>query len=194
MASRKHKTLTLEDKVKIIKLINSGHSYDAISKTFGIGKSTVGDIKNNKDSIMTLVHTTESGSKMRKTMKTADNVTLENAVYLWFIQQQWLHVPISGEMTSEKALFFHRQMTESNEGFVASKGWLDRFKHHYGIRHLKITGEKLSSNGSAVEPFRIELLLRVINEKNLSSEQIYNADESGLFWRMLPDKTLADLN
>ncbi|KAG8236072.1 hypothetical protein J437_LFUL011996 [Ladona fulva] len=65
MASRKHKTLTLEDKVKIIKLINSGHSYDAISKTFGIGKSTVGDIKKNKDSIMKFVSTTESGSKKR---------------------------------------------------------------------------------------------------------------------------------
>ncbi|KAG8237641.1 hypothetical protein J437_LFUL013619 [Ladona fulva] len=73
-------------------------------------------------------------------------------------------------------------MTESDQGFVASKG------------HLKITGEKPSSNESAIEPFRIELLLRVINEKNLSSEQIYNADESGLFWQMLPDKTLADLN
>ncbi|KAG8232655.1 hypothetical protein J437_LFUL012615 [Ladona fulva] len=85
-------------------------------------------------------------------------------------------------------------MTESDQGFVASKGWLDRFKHRHGIRHLKITGEKLSSNESAIEPFRIEVLLHVINEKNLSSEQIYNANESGLFWQMLPDKTLADLN
>ncbi|KAG8237403.1 hypothetical protein J437_LFUL016389 [Ladona fulva] len=85
-------------------------------------------------------------------------------------------------------------MTESDEGFVASKGWLDRFKHLHGIRCLKITEEKLSSNESAIEPFRIELLLRVINEKNLSSEQIYYADESGLYWRMLPDKNLADLN
>ncbi|KAG8239897.1 hypothetical protein J437_LFUL018517 [Ladona fulva] len=40
----------------------------------------------------------------------------------------------------------------------------------------------------------IELLLRVINEKNLSSQQIYNADESELFRQMLPDKKLADLN
>ncbi|KAG8223070.1 hypothetical protein J437_LFUL002018 [Ladona fulva] len=128
MASRKHKTLTLEDKVKIIKLINSVHSYNAISKTFGIGKSTVGDIKKNKDSIMKFVSTTESGSKVRKTMKTVDNVALENAVYLWFIQQRRLHVPISGEMICEKALFFHRQMTESDQGFVllpAKGGWTD---------------------------------------------------------------------
>ncbi|KAG8236433.1 hypothetical protein J437_LFUL016938 [Ladona fulva] len=85
-------------------------------------------------------------------------------------------------------------MTESDEGFVASKGWLDRFKHRQGIRRLKITEEKLSSNESAIEPFRIELLLCVINEKYLSSEQIYNADESWLLWGMLLDKTLADLD
>ncbi|KAG8234241.1 hypothetical protein J437_LFUL007748 [Ladona fulva] len=85
-------------------------------------------------------------------------------------------------------------MTESDESFVASKGWLDRFKHCHGIRCLKIIGEKLSSNESTIEPVRIELLLRVIDEKNLSSEQFYNADESELFWRMLPDKILADLN
>ncbi|KAG8234429.1 hypothetical protein J437_LFUL014864 [Ladona fulva] len=164
MASRKHKTLTLEDKIEIIKLINS----DAIFKTFGIGKSTAGDIKKNKDSIMKFVSTTESGSKVRKTMKTADNVALENAVYLWFIQQRRLHVPLSGEMICEEALLFHRQMTEGDEGFVVSKGWLDRFKHHHGIRRLKIIGEKVS---------------------NLQWRRI-----RALFWRMLPDKTLADLN
>ena len=32
---------------------------------------------------------------------------------------------------------------------------------------------------------------RVINENNFDLEQIYNADESGLFWRMLPEHTLA---
>ena len=30
-----------------------------------------------------------------------------------------------------------------------------------------------------------------MKEKNLQKEQIYNADETGLFWRVLPDKTLA---
>ncbi|KAG8239696.1 hypothetical protein J437_LFUL019060 [Ladona fulva] len=137
MASLKHKILTLEDEVKIIKLINFGHSYDAISKTFDIGKSTIGDIKKNKDSIMKFVSTTESGSKVRKTMKTADNVAQENALATWV---------------------------------AGSKGWLDRLKHSHRIRRLKITMEKLSNNESAIEPFRIELLLRVINEKNLSSD------------------------
>ncbi|KAG8235294.1 hypothetical protein J437_LFUL014932 [Ladona fulva] len=115
------RSLALEDKVKIIKLINNGHSYDAISKRFGIGKSTVGDIKKNKDSIMKFVSTTESGSKVCKTMKTADNVALEIAVYLRFIQQRRLHVPLSGEMICEDDLFFHQQSSL----LAAKGGWTD---------------------------------------------------------------------
>ncbi|KAG8236315.1 hypothetical protein J437_LFUL015942 [Ladona fulva] len=108
---------------------------------FSIGKSTVGDIKKNKYSIMKFVSSRESGSKVRKTMKTADKVALENAVYSWFIQQWGLHIPLSGEIICEKAHslthIFYQQMTESDEGFIASKGWLDRFEHRHGIRHLK---------------------------------------------------------
>ena len=30
-----------------------------------------------------------------------------------------------------------------------------------------------------------------MKKTNLQKEQIYNADETGLFWQVLPDKTLA---
>ncbi|KAG8233099.1 hypothetical protein J437_LFUL013290 [Ladona fulva] len=49
-------------------------------------------------------------------MKTADNIALENAIYLWFIQQRRLYILLSGEMIYEKALFFHRQMTKDLKG------------------------------------------------------------------------------
>ncbi|XP_023311330.1 tigger transposable element-derived protein 2-like [Anoplophora glabripennis] len=55
---------------------------------------------------------------------------------------------------------------------------------------LKVSGEKVSSNAEAVQPFQ-EKFLKEIREKDLCPEQIYNADESGLFWKVLPDKTLA---
>jgi len=92
-------------------------------------------------------------------------------------------------MISEITRLFHREITKQEDGFTASRGWLDNFKHRHGIRRLKITGEKLSCVETSIEPFRNELL-RAINENNLKLEQIYNADESGLFWRMLSEHTL----
>lgn len=70
------------------------------------------------------------------------------------MQQSRLHVPVSGDMICEKARIFHHQITNSNIGFNASRGWLDKFKKRHGIRRLKIAGEKLSSDEAAIGPFQ----------------------------------------
>jgi len=55
MAPRKHVTLTLNQKIEIIKLIENGQKYGMIAEKYWIGKSTVGDIKKNKEKIMKFV-------------------------------------------------------------------------------------------------------------------------------------------
>lgn len=72
--------------------------------------------------------------------------------------------PISGKIIFEKVCLFHREITKQEDGFTVSRGWLDSFKHHYGIRRLKITGEKLLCDETSIESFRNELL-RVIDKK-----------------------------
>lgn len=71
--------------------------------------------------------------------------------------------------------------------------WLQKFNERFGIRQLSICGEAnwigLSSNYEAVEPFKRKLLNK-IGEMNLQLDHIYNADESGLFCRVLQKKTL----
>lgn len=84
----------------------------------------------------------------------------------------------------EKAKYFHERLGRGV--FSASKGWLEKFKKRDGIRQLKITGKKLSNN----EPFQ-DKFMDIIKEKDLSAEQIYNADEFGLYWKTIPDKTQA---
>jgi hypothetical protein len=88
----------------------------------------------------------------------------------------------------EKAKWFYKQIT-GKEDFNASLGWLDKFKKRHGIRGLSISGEKLSADEAAVEPFR-QTFLNKIERMGLVPDQIYNADESGLFWKVLPMKTL----
>ena len=59
----------------------------------------------------------------------------------------------------------------------ASTGWLEKFKNRHGIRNLSTRGEKLSAAVETVEPF-LQKLRKVIEEKSLTPEQIYNADET----------------
>lgn len=66
--------------------------------------------------------------------------------------------------------------------FNSSAGWLWQFCKRHGINELSLQGEKLSSNESATEPFKKKL--------HLTLEQVYNCDETGLCYKMLPEKTL----
>lgn len=109
MAPRKHVTLKLQDKLEVIKLINKGSSYSAITRQFGIGVFTISDIRRNKEKIEKFVIETENGPGNRKTLKKPENPNVESAVFIWFIQKRRLHVPVSGEMLCEKARSFHCQ-------------------------------------------------------------------------------------
>ncbi|GBN87807.1 Tigger transposable element-derived protein 2 [Araneus ventricosus] len=95
-------------------------------------------------------------------------------------------------MIQQKALNFNSKLGGSKE-FQASSGWLEKFKNHHGIRQLSIVGEKLSSDIEAVNNFIAELQDLIVKEI-LTTDQIYNCDETGLYWRALLTKTLAAEN
>ena len=111
-------------------------------------------------------------------------------MYTWFIQRRSTGTPISGPLLQEKAKHFSSQLhvngeTPDHESFKASTGWLDKFKDRHGIRNLSIQGKKLSAAEETVEPF-LQKLQKMIEERGLTPEQIYNADETGLLWKCLP--------
>lgn len=120
-------------------------------------------------------------------MKKAENPEVESALYNWFLQQRNAHVPVSSGILQAKAKSFYKLITGKDD-FLASAGWLDKFKSRHGIRFLKVSGEKLSSDVSALLPFQ-EKFRRLVQEMGLSRDQVYNADESAAFWRALPDTT-----
>lgn len=71
----------------------------------------------------------------------------------------------------------------------ASNGWLEKFKNRHGIRQLTIKGEILSNNSEAAQIFCDEIVKKIETE-NLLLENVYNADESGIYWKSLPNITL----
>lgn len=65
--------------------------------------------------------------------------------------------------------------------FQAGEGCFKNFKKWFGMRLLSSTGEKLSSDECGVEPYK-EMIKKNIREMGLTPHQVYNANESGLFW------------
>lgn len=74
--------------------------------------------------------------------------------------------------------------------FKASDGWLWRFRKHYGLHDVKLSGEVASADTEAVEPFRLTLS-KNIQHKNFTLSQIYNVEESCIMWRALLRHTQA---
>lgn len=183
----KRKVLTLSDKSDIIKSLENGVSVTTLSKKYDIAKSTVCAIKKNKINILKVTSKC-AGRLKRKTLKQGEMPRMEKRLYRWFCKQRLKNLPVTSELLKAKAKLLQEAIKEGSD-FSASDGWLQNFKHRFGIRLLKISGEKLSTNPELVNPFKQDLQ-SMIERLNLTNEQLYNADETGLFWRLLPEKTL----
>jgi len=99
-------------------------------------------------------------------------------------------VPISGPILTSKALELNQRLNLSNESFKASSGWLCRFKSRHKIHQLSIQGEKMSADTDCVSDFK-KLLSEFIEKEQLTLNQVYNCDETDLYWKALISKTLA---
>jgi hypothetical protein len=69
-----------------------------------------------------------------------------------------------------------------------SEGWLGRFKYRHGIKQYKQSGEVGSVSIEKAQP-RLEEIQALVDQ--YATRDIYNADETGLFWLRVPDTTLA---
>ena len=171
--------------------LEKGEKGTNLSAEYNVSKQQISDIRKNKEKIIKFADILETSEGLkRKSLKVAHDEQLDKALYAWFIQQRTSGTPISGPLLQEKAKHFYSHLhTDPADGdFKASTGWLEKFKNRHGIRNLSIQGE-LSAAEETVEPF-LRKLRQVMEEKGLTAEQIYNADETGLLWKCLPDRTL----
>ena len=73
----------------------------------------------------------------------------------------------------------------SVDGFKASNGWLDKWKQYHSIKKVSVCGESGDVSGATVDSWK-ERIPEILNGYEL--DDIYNLDETGCFWRSLPDQ------
>ncbi|XP_062538718.1 jerky protein homolog-like [Armigeres subalbatus] len=127
-------------------------------------------------------------------MKSARFIDLEEALFMWILQERNKKHTITPDVVKTKAEVLFSMLKEkrkySNEvTFAATNGWYDRFRKRYGLRMLTVSGEKASGDIEAFTSFKSNFL-QVILENGYEKHEIYNADESGLFFKLLPSRTL----
>lgn len=130
----------------------------------------------------------QSGCNLdQKTTKLKNEAAqIDRICYEWFARARSQHIPISGPLVKAKAKEVANDLRYDK--FSASDGWLQKWRRRHNISFKCISGESADVSQESVDQFLQKLPTMLLGYK---PEDIYNADESGLYFRALPDKTLA---
>ncbi|XP_072000501.1 tigger transposable element-derived protein 1-like [Engystomops pustulosus] len=194
--SKKRKAITMENKVEIIKRSERGETPSSIGRELGYSRSTIGTILKSKARIMEHV---KGHSPMNATIITKQRsgiiIEMERLLIIWIEDQNQRNMPISLSLVQEKARSLYNDLKETrtegedcSEDFVASKGWFNRFKERAHLHNIKVQGGAASANISAASDFP-KILEDIIDEGGYLPDQVFNVDETGLFWKKMPDRT-----
>jgi hypothetical protein len=117
---------------------------------------------------------------------------LEDALFHWQQQIQKKKGIITGDILKSQAykIWNHLPQYNKKEEPKWSNGWLDRFKRRYNIKEYRQHGEGASAEVNTL------LAIQQINDLRLEYSNyhpcdIFNMDETGLFWKLQPDRSLA---
>ncbi|XP_005112478.1 tigger transposable element-derived protein 4 [Aplysia californica] len=173
-------------KLKLLHDVDSkSMTQSAIAKKYGVAKSTVSTIIKKRSQIEFACNSSIYHPE-RKRMRTGRAENVEEALFSWFKQAQAMNAPISGEILMNVA---NQLAEEMKVEFTPRTGWLDRFKKRRGITCKTASREAGSVTAEQTDTWLSSTLPALLLE--YSREDIYNCDETGLYYKCLPDKTLA---
>jgi hypothetical protein len=159
-SSSKRKTLSLTERVDVIKRLESNESQASVAKGFGVHPSAISRIMKQKDLILNDWQNNTNPDRKRKRTGKAEDV--EEALLRWFSQARSRQVPVSGPMLMEKANCLAEGLGLSD--LKATVGWLERWKERKGIKFKKQHGEKQDADDWGAERWVTEVLPGIIKD------------------------------
>jgi hypothetical protein len=179
--------LSLKDKKEILDMIDRRVRYDEIATRFKCTKGTISGVKKSRDVIKARI---EQGCDMVGTQVSRlrdDPAELDRRILDWFRAARGRGLPITGRLIQESAIRAAANMGMFN--FKGSNGWLMRFQKRHQIAFRTISGEAQDMDPGVVANWKVAIGQLI---GGYALRDVYNCDETGLFFRGLPDKTLAE--
>jgi hypothetical protein len=179
---------TLHNRLKIIHEVekNPGEKRVDIAERLGLRASALNTIFAKKNEICEQIQKCGNACKKRKTGKESIFAELETVLFTWYQQARASNIPIDGTILREKAKIIAAKL--NIDFFSASSGWLSRFKDRHGLVFKKLAGESVEISVKSTDAW-LESLPSLLEGHEPCD--VYNTDEMGLFFNVLPDRTLA---
>jgi len=191
---RRH-TITMETKVGIIKKYEKGEKMADIARAHKMSHSTIRTIIRDKVRIMDHVKKSVSMHTTIITKKRGILIEkMEKLLVMWIEDMQQQQIPISLMLIQEKALSLYEDLKCKNgdsvdaHTFTASHGWFQKFRDRNKLHNIKVAGEAASADKEGATNF-IKNLAEIIKSEDYLPQQIFNVDETGLYWKKMPDRS-----
>ncbi|XP_027216571.2 tigger transposable element-derived protein 5 [Penaeus vannamei] len=134
---RRRTVLSIAEKADLIRRLHSGESQRQLALEYGIGTSTVSDVKKHEVEILKYVETNGDFVAMtRRKLESGAKADVEEAVFEWLLQEVRCGRELAGTEVMARARAEHQRL-RGNDDFRASTGWLERFKRRYNIRAFR---------------------------------------------------------
>ncbi|XP_053251120.1 tigger transposable element-derived protein 5 [Podarcis raffonei] len=195
---------SIKDKLQAIERVKRGERQASVCRDFGVPGGTLrGWLKDESKLRWFLDQLGGEVGTHRKKMRLANEEEIDRAVYTWFLALRQHGVPLSGPAIQAQAEAFARQIYGPECTFKASHGWFWRWQKRHGISSQREGGglgaagdtPALRAEADAASPCsafsdhtRPPTAAAPPDEGGYSDDQIYNANITGLYWKLLPSQ------
>ncbi|XP_060876990.1 jerky protein homolog-like [Metopolophium dirhodum] len=121
---RKRVVLEFNQKLEIIKRLKKGETATNIAQIYGVGRTTMNDIKRDAEKIeqhVPLMQSNDGDVRSHKTKKPEKYEQLDNVMHQWFIQARSKGIPFSDPILMAKAIAMNIKLN-GDPNFKASIG------------------------------------------------------------------------
>jgi len=179
--------ITIAVKKQICRLRSQGRTWSSVLATLPTGVSKEAARKVYRARHKWLAMPNDDATEMRTVLRKGHYAGVDDRLRAWLAAIEQLDhktVPISFGLLQAKAVEIGRAL--KLDDFRASRGYLRGFLSRTGIKSVKLHGQ-----GGAVDKEAAERGMEVVRKglEAYRAEDIYNMDETGLFFRSLPSQS-----
>lgn len=169
-----------------------GNSSSAI---LGLSHPTLSTILEDKHHLRKAV---KGSAHIKSTITTKKRQRLipevDKLVMTWIEGHMQRRLPLSQQMIQARARSIFETLKARSSGeygikfltFLASNGWFQRFKRRFQLNNVKVSIEAAGPDVCAADIFR-DWLDNLITSVGYLPEQIFNVDETGLYWKKIAE-------